>query len=584
MFKKINALISTKQKIALIFIFFGNFLITGLEFLSLASIPLIISLIISPDFIESNIPIFKLFIENLIFEKGNYKNLFVLIFFLFLIKNLFLGIILFLEAKFAFNLRTSLTNKLFKKYLEMPYLFHANSNPGKLIRNVVVEVGYCCSVISQILIVFREVLLLLIISLLLILYNELIILPVLFVLGTLISLFFYLIKKTIKNRGKSTQVRRAIINTKVNELINGIKEIKVFSKQKIILKNFKKIFYLTEFNSFFIKVINSFPKLILEMTGVAFIVILYLIYDYLNYQVLDFLPILSLIAVSSIRAIPSISSLVVCLNNIIFQSPAVNLVHKDLSLTRLDMSSDINQNISPFFKKRILLKDVTFKYPGRKKNVIDKMSIEIKRGKKIGIIGSSGSGKSTLINLILGLIKPSKGSIYIDDKKLEDLNLNLWRKQIGYVSQNIFLIDDNIKNNIAFGENLIKKNKLDKALKKSNLFKFVKTLPNKELTNIGNNGIKVSGGQHQRIGIARALYNEPKIFIMDEATSSLDFKTEDEIVKDLNLKKSNLTAIIVSHRPRSVENCDIVYYLEKGKVKDFGKYKYLLKKYKKLKS
>ena len=140
MFKKINALISTKQKIALIFIFFGNFLITGLEFLSLASIPLIISLIISPDFIESNIPIFKLFIENLIFEKGNYKNLFVLIFFLFLIKNLFLGIILFLEAKFAFNLRTSLTNKLFKKYLEMPYLFHANSNPGKLIRNVVVEV------------------------------------------------------------------------------------------------------------------------------------------------------------------------------------------------------------------------------------------------------------------------------------------------------------------------------------------------------------------------------------------------------------------------------------------------------------
>ena len=186
--------------------------------------------------------------------------------------------------------------------------------------------------------------------------------------------------------------------------------------------------------------------------------------------------------------------------------------------------------------------------------------------------------------MILGLIKPTKGKILIDKKNIEQINLQkFWQDKIGYISQNIFLIDDTIKNNIAIGESKVDKKKLAKVLKNSKLYNFVQSLPRKENTLIGNNGVKISGGQHQRIGIARALYRNPSFLVMDEATSALDFNTENEILMDLDLKNSNTTAIVVSHRPRSVQDCDIVYYLEQGRIKDFGKYEQLQKKHKELK-
>ena len=211
------------------------------------------------------------------------------------------------------------------------------------------------------------------------------------------------------------------------------------------------------------------------------------------------------------------------------------------------------------------------------------ISLNIKKGKKIGIIGGSGSGKSTLLNLILGFINPKKGKILIDNLNIEDVNLTNWRKQIGLISQNLFLFDDTFEKNISYGDSQTNKRNLIRSIRKSNLSSFIKSLPQKEKTLIGSNGIKVSGGQHQRIGIARALYRNPKILIMDEATSALDYKTEDNIMRDLNFKNSDITAIIVSHRSRAVKNCDLIYYLENGRIKDFGTFSKLSKKYKQLK-
>lgn len=579
MIKKVSALLTRSQKIFLFFMLFGNFMIIGLEFLSLASVPIILSLILNPELDSSNIPFLNLITDNFTINEAIYKKLFLLLFFIFLFKNIFLALILYLEARFSYTLRTGLTNRLFKKYLELPYLFHANNNPGKLIRNVVDEVGNCCSVISQFLIVMREFLLITVITILLFIYNSLIIFPVIFFLGFLVFIFFRTIRKNVQSKGKITQIKRGIINNKVNELINGIKEIKVMNYQKNIFKKFKHEFNIAEFNSFFIKVINSFPKIILEMTGISLVVILYFIYDYLNYEIKLFLPILSLVAISSIRAIPSISALVVSSNNILFQLPSVNLVYKDLFKEKTDLSNQ--RNLKSFsFNKNIEIQNVSFKYPGRKTYILKDVSISIKKGKKIGLVGSSGSGKTTLLNLILGLIKPSKGKIMIDNKEIENLNQIEWRKQIGYISQNMFLMDDTIKMNITFGNKKISSTRFILALKKANLLRFIKSLPLKEKTLIGNNGIKISGGQHQRLGIARALFRNPKILIMDEATSALDYKTEDSIVRDLNLKKSDLTAIIVSHRPRSVQNCDIIYYLENGKVKYSGSFNKIYKKLK----
>jgi len=233
-----------------------------------------------------------------------------------------------------------------------------------------------------------------------------------------------------------------------------------------------------------------------------------------------------------------------------------------------------------FFKDLIKFKDVFFSHQNSNTKILQNISLEIGRGQKVGIIGKSGAGKSTLIDLILGLIKPTKGKIMIDDSNLNG-NLRNWQKQLGYVPQDIYLLDDTIKNNIAFGlnENDINQEAFLKSIKLSGLENYVYSLEEKENTVVGNRGIKVSGGQKQRIGIARALYHNPKILILDEATSSLDTINERKIMEEIYDTVESKTLIIVTHRHKSVSRCDKVYLLDNGKIIDEGKYADLEKRH-----
>ena len=232
------------------------------------------------------------------------------------------------------------------------------------------------------------------------------------------------------------------------------------------------------------------------------------------------------------------------------------------------------------FKDQIKFENVFFSHENSNTKILQNISLEIRQGQKIGIIGKSGAGKSTLIDLILGLIKPTKGKILIDDSNL-DYNLRDWQKQIGYVPQDIYLLDDTIRNNIAFGLNTndINQEVILNSIELSRLKDYVSSLEKKENTVVGNRGIKVSGGQKQRIGIARALYHNPKILILDEATSSLDTINEKKIMEEIYNTAENITLIIVTHRHKSVSRCDKVYLLDNGKIIDEGKYTDLEKRH-----
>ena len=219
---------------------------------------------------------------------------------------------------------------------------------------------------------------------------------------------FRKIKKIIKVRGTQALNKRGKINVKATELIGGIKEIKMKGLNDFVLQSFNKNVFIAEYNTFIVKFINSFPRLILEMSSITLIIVLFFIYKYLNYNIDSFLPILSLVAISAVRAIPSIGNLVRSFNNIIFLSPSVNLIHRDL-ISEKEEKKSLKKNHVLQFKKDIVMKNVYFKYPGRKKLILKNISLNIKKGKKIGIIGGSGSGKSTLLNLILGFINPKKG-------------------------------------------------------------------------------------------------------------------------------------------------------------------------------
>jgi ABC-type bacteriocin/lantibiotic exporter with double-glycine peptidase domain len=289
------------------------------------------------------------------------------------------------------------------------------------------------------------------------------------------------------------------------------------------------------------------------------------------------LPIISLLAVCSIRLIPAFNTLSSSFSKRRFQQASLKIVSDALKETPIDSRFEKEVSIKDFdkkiFKENLEFQKVYFSHEGSSNYILQDISLNIKKGHRIGIIGKSGAGKSTLVDLILGLIKPVSGKILIDNKNFEE-NLIKWQRLIGYVPQDIFLLDDSIKNNIAFGldKKDINDEKVYECIDLANLTEFINKLPNKENTIVGNRGIKVSGGQKQRIGIARALYNDPKILILDEATSSLDINNETEILGEIFKMSSDKTLIIITHRHNSIFDCDKVYLIDNGKIIDSGSY------------
>jgi len=228
----------------------------------------------------------------------------------------------------------------------------------------------------------------------------------------------------------------------------------------------------------------------------------------------------------------------------------------------------------------ILMKDISFDYEEGRRTTLKNINLQIKKGKSVGIIGKSGSGKSTLVDIMLGLLEPQKGGVYFDNKNIKN-ELSLWQKQIGYIPQDIYLLDDTIKKNITFGlkDDEIDEKLLLQTLKAAQLKDFVDTLPDAINTFVGNRGVKLSGGERQRIGIARAMYNLPKIMVFDEATSSLDIENENKILDEIYENRDDKTLIIISHRNNTVKYCDLIYVLEDGKLIDQGSFKEIINKY-----
>jgi ATP-binding cassette subfamily C protein len=263
-----------------------------------------------------------------------------------------------------------------------------------------------------------------------------------------------------------------------------------------------------------------------------------------------------------------------------------NLILDVVKKLNLSNKQNLNNNFeskkgeNKLFNNSIKFKEVSYNYTGSKMKAVNDVTIEISKGTSVGIIGRSGAGKSTLVDIILGLLKPKSGEIIFDGENV-DIKKNIWQTQIGYVPQNIYLLDDTIKNNIIFGinEDDIDELLLAEVIEMAQLKSLVNSLPDNINSIVGNRGAKLSGGERQRIGIARALYNEPKILVLDEATSSLDMDNENKILNEIYQNKKDKTLIIISHRNNTVKYCDSIYVMENGKVIDNGSFQKIMKKY-----
>jgi ABC-type multidrug transport system fused ATPase/permease subunit len=269
---------------------------------------------------------------------------------------------------------------------------------------------------------------------------------------------------------------------------------------------------------------------------------------------------------------PSINKLSLSFQTIRFATPVIDKLYTELRLLSDYESKKENQSSEKLtFEKNISVKGLCYSYPGKGNNALAEIDIEILKGQTIGFLGPSGSGKSTLIDLIIGILKPDKGTIFVDGKNIQT-NLRKWQNLIGYVPQTITLLDDSIRKNLAFGipETEIDEQKIKKSIILANLSSFIFELKEGTETQVGERGVKLSGGQRQRIGLARALYNDPPVLVLDEATSALDKHTEDEVMEAIRELKGNKTILIIAHRTSTIAHCDLLFMIDSGSIAKVG--------------
>lgn len=489
----------------------------------------------------------------------------------FLFKNFFLWIILRKYSFFFANYEAQLQSRLFNGYLNKSVSSFKNEESSKIANDIINISSYFSSQYMNAFLMVSVDIVIQINILILLLYVSWQTTSLIFLIfGSVSYLLYFLSKKKLFEIGSIRNKFSAIQLANVQQAIGGIKEIKLTGRENYFTNEFTKTTDILSEANFKNAVISGTPRFFTEVIAITSIATIVIFLSTIGKQISDIVPILALFMAAAYKLIPSLNKILLMFNRLKLSGDAVNKITQ--LLIEFDELEIINKNRDLISKKvtfeNLTIKNLTFKYYDKSQYILNNININFKKNSFIGIKGESGAGKSTFIDLILGLLRPLKGEILIDNKSIFSV-LHDWQRSIGYVPQNIFLSSGSIKKNIAFGipEDQIDEDLINDVIKKSSLDRFVKQQNNGFNTNIGEGGALISGGQRQRIGIARALYNKPKILIFDEATSALDINTENEILLEMNKLKSELTIISISHRQNTIKYCDEIYNLEDGSLK-----------------
>ena len=383
------------------------------------------------------------------------------------------------------------------------------------------------------------------------------------------------------NWGKKRQYFDGKKIQSLQQAFGGIKEIKLHNKESTFFQFFSEFNFGSSNMSRNQSFISTFPRFWLEfLVIICFFLIVYFL-KISGEEIQSITPTLAIFGAAAFKVYPSTNKILNSAQMIKYNLPVINLIYKEMNLQDLVKDSNNNELNKIIFKKNISININSFRYSDSGNKVLKDVKFEILKGSALGIIGHSGAGKSTLIDIILGLLKSNVELVNVDGLNIHK-NIISWQKQIGYVPQSIYLMDDTLKKNTAFGikETEIKNERLHNSLELSQLSKIIPNLEKGLETFIGENGIRLSGGQKQRIGIARALYSNPEILVLDESTSSLDYKTEKEILDSIKNLKGLVTTIIISHRVDNLKFCDNVLVLENGQIIFIGPFEELPEKYK----
>jgi len=517
-------------------------------------------------------------VQHVLASMGNPKQETVVIYLLtalvatFFLKNLYLTVLAWVQTSFVFaKLQTDLSTKLFAIYLAQPYTFHLQRNSAHLIRNIQREIETLTRFAFKpaMLICTEGLVMLGMLGFLLVIEP----LGTVLVAGLMVfavTPLQILSKQRLMRWGDARQKSEGGMLKHLHQGLGGIKDIKLLGREQTFFLQYADhtghAMKMTQRREF----MEPVPRLWLEFFAVVGLAVLMVVMLLQQKTAEEIMPTLAFFAVAAFRLAPSANRFVGALQQIQFAAAAVNVVHQELQLA-LTPFRPVAHLPKQTFTDCLQLNKLSFTYPNHTQAALSSVNLVVRKGEMIGFIGASGSGKSTLIDLVLGLLTPTEGQIFVDGRTL-DSNLRNWQDQIGYVPQTIYLVDDTLRKNIALGlaEADIDDAAVLRALRAAQLEGFVQTLPEGVHTTVGERGIRLSGGQRQRIGIARALYHDPDVLVLDEATSALDTQTESRVMDAVTTLHREKTILIVAHRVATVQQCDRVYRLEKGKVVAVG--------------
>jgi len=499
--------------------------------------------------------------------------IFTILFFalIYALKGLYLAILARIISNFVFGIKVSINEKLMQYYINAPYEFHLKNNSSSLIRNITVEARTLVfHTLIPFLVLITESLVILAFMIFLFYLEPTGTLIIIFLLLLFGLLFQGLIKNFMEEIGSKRQRADGLIIQKAQESIGGIKDVKVLLKENAFMRHFSEENLLSANADAQHFTWSQFPRIYLEIIGVFTLSVLLLLLTMKSANSAQIIPTFGIFALASFRLLPSVNRIMISVNGLSYSSSALDIVEQQLNDASLISAHAIKENEvrnSFPFTESIDIQDITHSYDDADTLSLNKISISIKKGESIGIIGKSGAGKSTFVDVILGLLTPTSGIITVDGNNIFE-NLKGWQQIVGYVQQDVFLLDDSILKNIAFGihDDDIDFKRLNQAIKEAQLDDFVNTLSEGLNTKLGERGLRLSGGQKQRIGIARALYHESSILVFDEATSALDSETETEIIEAISNLKGNKTIIIIAHRVSTLKSCDQILELCEGSI------------------
>ena len=553
-----------------------------LDIIGVASILPFMAVLTNPSLIETNIILNTMFQALSIFGvENNQQFLFalgILVFVLLIISLSFKAFTTYAQVRFIQMREYNIGKRLVEAYLHQPYSWFLSHNSADLGKTILSEVSQVVGggIRAFIELIAKGLVIISLITLLIIVDPKLAFIISLF-LGGVYILIFYFIRTFLNKIGEKRLKNNQLRFTAVMEAFGAIKEIKVGGLEKNYLKNFSnsaQIYAQTQASA---QVIGQLPRFILEAIAFGGILLILL---YVMSQTGSFnssLPIISLYVFAGYRLMPSLQHFYAASTSLTFIGPALDkLTHDFKSLKSFDEKQ--RQDILSF-NKTITLKKIFYNYPNTSRTALNNINLSIPIKSTVGLVGATGSGKTTILDILLGLLESQKGTLEVDAKVITKQNSRSWQKNIGYVPQHIFLADETVAANIAFGiePKDIDHEAVEKASKIASLHEFVTNeLPKQYQTTIGERGIRLSGGQRQRIGIARALYHNPKVLILDEATSALDSQTEKAVMDAVHKLGKDITIILVAHRLNTVKNCDIIFKLEKGKLIGQGSFDELI--------